>query len=438
MYESYYRFVKSPFRLVADPSMLFVSESAREGLTRLEYAVRDGKGIVVMTGEVGTGKTTLVNRCLDEARGDVRTAYLFNPSLSGAQLLRALADELHCQVQGESKLELTRALYDDLLRHRQAGRRTVLFVDEAQVLSPEALEELRLLTNLETRHEKLLHIVLVAQPELLALLESHSLRQLRQRVELFIHLGPLTREETGQYIAHRLNMANPGRPVAFTSEAALVIHRLTRGVPRDINKICDASLLIAFVEETGTVTTKHVREAMRTVDAREMGLRLRGTRPSGPWQRLWVGAGAVVGIGAVVFATYMGTRPARSNVGRSPSLAGIASAASAEQPTPQTMQPSTQGMQPAANAKILVHLASYQERREAEDFARSLKLPPGRRLYLQSALSHGREWTRVLVGDFTDAAEAGEFARDGLAKRDYAYAQAVRVPANGLEIWESP
>ncbi len=431
MYESYFRFVKSPFRLVADPSMLFVSASAREGLTRLEYAVRDGKGIVVMTGEVGTGKTTLVNRCLDQARGDVRTAYLFNPSLSGAQLLRALADELQCEVHGESKLELTRALYDDLLRHRQAGRRTVLFVDEAQVLSPEALEELRLLTNLETRHEKLLHIVLVAQPELLSLLESHSLRQLRQRVELFIHLGPMSREETGQYIAHRLRVANPGRPVAFTSEAALVIHRLTRGVPRDINKICDAALLIAFVEETGTVTTKHVREAMRTVDAREMGLRLRGTRSSGPWQRLWVGAGAVVVIVAVVLAAYIGTRPARSNGGRSPSLAGIASPASAEQPAAQEMQP-------ASNAKILVHLASYQDRREAEDFARSLRLPPGRQLYLQNALSRGREWTRVLVGDFTGAAEAGEFARDGLAKRDYAYAQPVRVPDDGIEIWGSP
>ncbi len=424
MYESYYRFVKSPFRLVADPSMLFVSASAREGLSRLEYAVRDGKGIVVMTGEVGTGKTTLVNRCLDQARGDVRTAYLFNPSLSGAQLLRALADELHCEVQGESKLELTRALYDDLLRHRQAGRRTVLFVDEAQVLSPEALEELRLLTNLETRHEKLLHIVLVAQPELLAHLESHSLRQLRQRVELFIQLGPMSREETGQYIEHRLRVANPGQPVAFTSEAALVIHRLTRGVPRDINKICDAALLVAFVEETGTVTTKHVREAMRTIDAREMGLRLRGTRPLGPWQRLWVGAGAVVGIAAVTLAAFTGSRPSRSSAGTSPSLAGIASATPAVPPRPAE--------------KILVHLASYQERREAEAFAHTLRLPPGRQLYLQSALSRGREWTRVLVGDFTDAANAGDFARAELAKRTYAYAQPVRVPPDGLERWEAP
>ena len=424
MYESYYRFVKSPFRLVADPSMLFVSESAREGLTRLEYAVRDGKGIVVMTGEVGTGKTTLVNRCLDQARGDVRTAYLFNPSLSGAQLLRALADELHVEVRGESKLELTRALYDDLLRHRQAGRRTVLFVDEAQVLSAEALEELRLLTNLETRHEKLLHIVLVAQPELLSHLESHSLRQLRQRVELFIHLGPMTREETGQYIAHRLHVANPGQPVAFTPEAAQVIHRLTRGVPRDINKICDAALLIAFVEETATVTTKHVQEAMRTIDAREMGLRLRGTRPSGPWQRLWVGAGAVVGIAAVALGAYTATRPSRSNAGTRPSLAGMAPPTA----TAQTLQ----------SEKILVHLASYLQRGEAESFARSLQLPPGRQLYLQSALSRGREWTRVLVGDFTDAAQAADFARAELAKQSCTYAQPVRVPADGLEPWGSP
>ncbi len=421
MYESYYRFTKPPFRLVADPSMLFVSESAREGLSRLEYAVRDGKGIVVMTGEVGTGKTTLVNRYLDQARPGLRTAYIFNPTLSGEQLLRALADELGLGSQATSKGELARALYEHLLHERGAGRRTVLFVDEAQALPLETLEELRLLTNLETRHEKLLHIVLVGQPELLATLESHALRQLRQRVELFIQVEPMSGSETGLYIAHRLRVANPSRPVNFTSDACQLIHRLARGVPRDINKVCDASLLIAFVEEAGTVTTRHVREAVRTIDGQGVSLRLRGVRFLGPWQRLWIGASAVAAAAALMLAVDTGRHGTSLPGSPAPQAAAVAPGTGA----------------PSANAeRILVHLASFHERAQAEAFARRALLPPGRKLYLQSTEDQEARWVRVFLGDFADAREAGDFARVALEERRFAYATAVRVPGRALETWE--
>ena len=415
MYESYYRFAKPPFRLVADPSMLFVSASAREGLSRLEYTVRDGKGIVVMTGEVGTGKTTLVNRFLDQARPSLRTAYIFNPTLSGEQLLRALADELGLGSQATSKVDLARLLYEHLLQERRAGRRTVLFVDEAQVLPLETLEELRLLTNLETRHEKLLHIVLVGQPELLGTLESHALRQLRQRVELFIQVEPMSGTETGLYIAHRLRVANPSRPVTFTGDACKLIHRCARGVPRDINKVCDAALLVAFVDETNTVTTKHVREAVRTIDGHGVSLRLRGVRSLGPWQRLWVGASAVAAACALMLAVDTGKHGTSQAGGRATQAAALA--------------PGT-GLQAPAAERILVHLASFRDRAAAETFARRAQLPPGRKLYLQSAATPEAGWVRVFLGDFTDAREAGDFARTALEERLFAYATAVRVPAS--------
>jgi len=425
MYETYYRFVKPPFRLVADPSMLFVSESAREGLSRLEYAVRDGKGIVVMTGEVGTGKTTLVNRFLDQPRADVRTAYIFNPTLSGIQLLKTVAEELGVDPHADSKVDLTRRLYADLLQQRQAGRRTVLFVDEAQALPLESLEELRLLTNLETRQEKLLHIVLVGQPELLGILESHALRPLRQRVELFIQVEPLGRTETEQYIAHRLRLANPSRPVHFTGGASQWVHRVGRGVPRNINKICDAALLVAFVEETGTVTSKHVREAVRTIDAQEVSLRWRRLRPLRPWQRLLAGAATVAAAVSLFLAADTAWRQATpgATAPPAPALAGMAPGG-----------PSA----PAAAEKVLVHLASFRERPQAEAFARTLALSPGHTLYLQDAESRGTRWVRVLVGDFADAREAGQFARTALEQRRVAYAQPVRVSPTGLDAWGTP
>jgi len=427
MYESFFQFEKPPFRVVPDPSMLFTSRSVREAMSRLDFAVRTGKGIVVMTGEVGTGKTTLVNRFLDRAGPDTQTAYIFNPTLSGLQLLKTLADELGVQTYGMAKVDLTRAVYELLLRNRQAGKRTIVFVDEAQALSREALEELRLISNLETWQEKLLHIVLVGQPELLDKLESFNMRQLRQRVELFIQIEPMSAAETRQYIEHRLRIANPLREVVFDDPACQRIHALSGGIPRTINIVCDASLLVAFVAETGQVTAARVREAARTIDAQEINLRERRTRRPGHWRRLWGGAAAAAALFGLLATIDSSSRhagagrtePTRTaHPGAAGSESGVEVAAAGETTPPRSL--------------VMVHLASFRDRGEAEEFARS-RANLGRPVYLQTDAVGG--WVRVLVGDFTAVGAADRFAADLLGEGRVSYARPVQVTTIGLEPW---
>jgi type II secretory pathway predicted ATPase ExeA len=411
MYESYYKFEKSPFRVVPDPSMLFASHSVREAMSRLEFAVRTGKGITVMTGEVGTGKTTLVNRFLDKAGSDLQTAYIFNPTLSGLQLLKTLAEELGVQTSGMSKVDLTRALYELLLRNRQAGRRTIVFVDEAQALSREALEELRLLSNLETWQDKLLHIFLVGQPELLDKLESYNLRQLRQRVELFVQIEPMNPTETRQYVEHRLRMANPLREVSFTDAACQVIHQISRGIPRTINIVCDASLLVAYVAETGSVTPMHVRDAVRTIDADQVSLRLSRKRRARFWQRLWgsLAAGLVIVAGVVGLLSIDWHAVGRRSEGGSRAVTG----------------------DPVA----VVHVHSSRDPAEAAAFAAQVPAAPDRQVYLQHVQAGDETWNRVLLGNFQDLEEATAAARELQELGVFSYARAVEVPRGALEPW---
>jgi general secretion pathway protein A len=409
MYQSYYKFEKPPFKVVPDPSMLYVSHSVREAMSRIEFALRTGKGITVMTGEVGTGKTTLVNRFLDKAAADVQTAYIFNPTLSGLQLLKTLADELGIQTSGMAKVDLTRALYELLLRNRQAGRRTVVFVDEAQSLSREALEELRLISNLETWQEKLLHIFLVGQPELIEKLESFNLRQLRQRVELFVQIEPMTSAETRQYIEHRIRVANPLREVAFSEPACQLVHRISGGIPRTVNIVCDASLLVAYVAETALVTPAQVRDAVRTIDAEQVSLKLNNPRRPRFWHRFWGSAAA--GLLAVTLAL------------------GLDAAGSHRSGAPAST--------PAADSRavLVVHVLSATSATEAEAFAS--RLPPfaGHRVYIQESRAGDATWYRVLVGDFADPAAAKEFARANQTAGRLSYARAARVPAEELQPW---
>jgi general secretion pathway protein A len=397
----------------------------REALGRLEYAVKTGKGIAVMTGEVGTGKTTLVNRFLDHAGPELRTAYIFNPTLTGLQLLRTLTEELGVSTEATSKLELTRALYAELLRNHQGGRRTVVFVDEAQVLAREALEELRLVSNLETWREKLLHIVLVGQPELLDRLEAYELRPLRQRVELYVQIEPMREAETRQYIEHRLRVASPMRPVAFTDGACEQVHRLAGGIPRDINKVCDAALLVAYVDEASTITSKHVREGVQTIDAQQIGLRLGGTNAGRMWPRAWAGAAGVAAFVALLVAYDTAAPPsAPGNSVQAVAAGGAAGSAAGN-------------LQPTESEASLVHLASFEHRQQAEGFVRRIAAPADRVVYLQSVNANGRRWHRVLLGDFHDLGAAQDWAEKMQERGTYAYAHPVRVSREGLEAWES-
>jgi len=425
MYESFFQFEKPPFKVVPDPSMLFTSRSVREAMSRLDFAVRTGKGIVVMTGEVGTGKTTLVNRFLDRAGPDTQTAYIFNPTLSGLQLLKTLADELGVQTYGMAKVDLTRAVYELLLRNRQAGRRTIVFVDEAQALSREALEELRLISNLETWQEKLLHIVLVGQPELLEKLESFNMRQLRQRVELFIQIEALSPAETRQYIEHRLRIANPLREVSFDDGACQRIHAFSGGVPRTINIVCDASLLVAFVAETGQITAARVREAARTIDAQQVSLRERRSSRPRLWRRIWGGAAAAAAILGLLAAIDSSSRHAGARGWNAGRMTGLR----VTKPTSEVTVAAA-GKAPLASAVMLVHLASFRNRAEAETFA-AARRSLGRPIYLQT--TPNADWVRVLVGDFDAVQDANRFATAILGAGDATYARPVQVTSEGLE-----
>ncbi len=425
MYESYYGFERAPFKLVADPSMLFASRSVREALGRLEFAMKTGKGIVVMTGEVGTGKTTLVNRFLDKAGDGLRTAYIFNPTLDGMQLLRTLAEELGVERVPESKAELMHAIHEVLLRNRESGQRTVVFVDEAQVLDPGALEELRLVSNLETWREKLLHIVLVGQPEVLKTLESFELRPLRQRVELFIAIEPMSASETRQYVEHRVRTAKPMREIAFDDAALDAVHDVSGGNPRDVNKVCDAALLVAYVDERAVVSAQHVSEAIATLDPQNISLRPPTQRRRMRWRRAW-GAAAMLAVLAALGFTFDTARAPKLQT-RQPDAVSRAAAPVAAERAERSTAPAP-----------LIHLGSFRERARAEDFARGIRPGNGRRVYLQRAEVRGTTWHRVLLGDFDSFAEAEAYAQRVHGEGTYAYAQPVRVAARGLETWRAP
>ncbi|MFZ5785903.1 MAG: ExeA family protein [Acidobacteriota bacterium] len=263
MYEEFYGLRAQPFSITPDPRFLFLSTRHREALDHLLFGIRQRKGFILISGDVGAGKTTLCRAALEQLGGQAETALILNPMLSGIQLLRGILHELHLDDRGNDRLRLNQRLNEYLLERARESRDVVLFVDEAQDLSPESLEEVRLLSNLETDDRKLLQIVLLGQPELRETLERRELRQLRQRITVVYHLGPLDRAETEAYVAHRLEVAGAnGRPT-FTPAAMRAIHFHSRGVPRLINAICDRTLLAGFVEGRDVLGFWQVRRAMR-------------------------------------------------------------------------------------------------------------------------------------------------------------------------------
>jgi len=246
MLNSYFGFRENPFSIAPDPDYLFPSERHREALAHLSYGLLARGGFVLLTGEVGTGKTTVCRALLRQLQEPVEVAMILNPSLTVVEMLAAICDEwqLHYEPGTTSLKDYVDRISQRLLANFQDGRRSVLLVDEAQHLQPEVLEQLRLLTNLETDQQKLLHVVLIGQPELQQNLRLPALRQLAQRITARYHLLPLTASEVGQYIQHRLQVAGCGRPL-FSRGALRQIHKYSGGVPRLINLLCDRALLLA-------------------------------------------------------------------------------------------------------------------------------------------------------------------------------------------------
>jgi general secretion pathway protein A len=262
VYKTFYNLRLNPFEITPDPSFLFSTSRHNEALASLYYGVRARKGFVVLTGEVGTGKTMLV-RCVLELlrRTGVAFAYVFNPSLSALEFIRYIAGDFGLPVAGKAKDELILALSAFLVDRHQRKLATLLVVDEAHHLSPELLEEVRLLTNLETTQQKLLQIVLAGQPELDEMLDSFELRQIKQRIALRCHLEPLNLDETKGYIQRRLQIAGvPPDIMIFSEPATNAIFRHSNGFPRLINTICENALLSGYARRAAVIPAEVVDE----------------------------------------------------------------------------------------------------------------------------------------------------------------------------------
>ena len=292
MYTSYFGFNENPFSIAPDPLYLYMSEHHREALAHLKYGVKSDGGFVLLTGEVGAGKTTLCRSLLEQLPENVVVAYVLNPKVSVIELLETICDELRIDrpEQGSIK-QLVDRLNVYLLEANAQGRKTVLIIDEAQNLSIDVLEQLRLLTNLETNRYKLLQIVLLGQPELLQILNRQEMRQLSQRVTARCHLGALDAAEIDAYVRHRLNIAGCNRPL-FPAPLSKLLWQRTGGIPRLINLVCDRALLGAYVLERQQVDSKILRQAAGEV--------LGDYKPRRPIKAMLLAAG-LVGLALLVF-----------------------------------------------------------------------------------------------------------------------------------------
>ena len=265
VYQDYYGFSEKPFDLTPDPKYLYLSPKHKEVLAHLVYGLQENNGFLKIIGEVGTGKTMICRSFLQELRTDFSIAYVFNPAINELELLQTINSELGLPSEMDSKKKLVDTLNVFLLSERKKGHRVVVIIDEAQALQVKVLDQLRLLSNLETDTEKLIQIVLIGQPELDQLLKKSELRQLRQRITISWELLPLNRDETRGYIQHRVNVALGKGRVQFARSAVELIYKYSHGIPRMINVLADRSLLIAYTMNTKKITPKIVRTAVKDV-----------------------------------------------------------------------------------------------------------------------------------------------------------------------------
>ncbi len=267
MYKKFFGLKENPFNVNPDPRYLFLTPHTQEALACLTYGIETRKGFILLTGEVGTGKTTLINKTLEWLHKErVFTAFVFNPRLSVSQFFDFMMADFGIPCESHQKGQMLLKLNQWLLDRYRAGERAVLVVDEAQNLSPQMLEEIRLLTNLETSTEKLLQIVLAGQPELEHKLNQPELRQLRQRITLRAKTRQLTLEETQGYIEERMRIAGAENPDIFSPEAVAMVHRYARGIPRVTNLLCEHALVSSFADQKNPVPPEIVEEVARDFD----------------------------------------------------------------------------------------------------------------------------------------------------------------------------
>jgi general secretion pathway protein A len=361
MYAPFFGLRQAPFSIAPDPHYLFMSERHREALAHLLYGLDGGGGFVLLTGEIGAGKTTVCRCFLEQIPKHCNVAYIFNPRLTALELLQAICDEFHVTVPAGA--QTIKAFVDPLnaflLAQHAAGRNNVLIIDEAQNLSADVLEQLRLLTNLETSERKLLQVVLIGQPELRDMLARPELEQLAQRVIARFHLGALSEAETGKYVFHRMKVAGLTGPLPFDRPALQLIHEITRGVPRRINLLCDRALLGGYAGGHTVVTPDIVRQAAAEVfDTPRAGSTRTRRRRRDP-----VGLGLVV-LAAVLAGAGLAWALQQPWAGRQPALATPAPAPAA--PTASAASAAVAASAPASAASAAapprpapMHLADW-------------------------------------------------------------------------------
>lgn len=265
MYLEYYNLKEHPFSITPDPRFLYWSSQHKDAYDHLLYGINQRMGFIELTGEVGSGKTTLCRAILSALDSDVQTALILNPSLTETQLLRAMLNDFGLEAKGRDRLAYIEILNAFLLEKNRLGANVALVIDEAQDLSPQVMEQVRLLSNLETDQQKLIQIVLCGQPELKRRLARPDLRQLRQRITVRYHLSPLTQEDTMIYIKHRLTVAGSG-DIFFDSSAIRTIYKYTKGSPRLINAVCNNTMLAGYVARTHIIDAKCVKKAIKQLE----------------------------------------------------------------------------------------------------------------------------------------------------------------------------
>jgi general secretion pathway protein A len=355
MYMRFFGLKQEPFSLAPDPRYLYMSKRHREALAHLLYGVGGGGGFVLLSGEIGAGKTTVCRCFLEQIPKRCNVAYIFNPKLTVLELVKSIGDEFHIpppKVRQPTVKTYVDALNDFLLNTHAVGQNNVLIIDEAQQLSAEVLEQLRLLTNLETNERKLLQIVLIGQPELRTMLERPDLEQLAQRVIARFHLKALSAKETEHYIRHRLSVAGMTRAIPFDRKALQRIHEIARGVPRRINLLCDRVMLGAYAHGRHTIDVSMVEKAGREV----FGRMPNSTPPDRMPSARNTGLGLVIGGGLAMaalasFALYSGWRQASTPTAVAVAApTPLAASAPASAAPPPAATASAAGSAPAAEA----------------------------------------------------------------------------------------
>jgi general secretion pathway protein A len=435
MYSQYFGLKDDPFKLAVDPAYFFMGRHHEEAMAHLRYAVAEGEGFTVITGERGVGKSTLCRAFVDSMAAEASTAFLSSPLPTSKDLLRRMNLQLGIPAEGESAKELIDALNEYLMQQRLAGRNVAVFIDDAQTLAPEVLEQVRLISNLETTRDKLIQIVLIGEAELMKMLDSRELRQMGQRVSVCYEVGPLAAEETAAYIQHRLSLASAGPPARFDPDAVRLIFRYSRGNPRRVNIACSAALAAAFKARQKGVSAAIAQAVIQHLEQQEAGSK--GVS-SGGRKRVWAVAAALGLVLAATAAVFTfrptGEQPALQAEAVSalappadvpepaadalPAAAPIpepASAAGAPPTGPVEEKSSSPSASVSSRMTHSVQVGAFLYPENAQQAAAQLSAKGYSAKILQMTDSKGRAWHAVRIGDHPSRqaaqAQADDFSR---------------------------